>query len=132
MAPSRGFTLFRSTLLSYRYPYRYYYSTLGQTATDSARKTQIYISRCLDPYINLSIEHFLLKNTPLESTVLFLYTNRPCIVIGRNQNPWVEVNLPLLKTRRTKLRKAVEDNVELVRRRSGGGTVFHDEGNVNY
>jgi lipoate-protein ligase A len=132
MARSRGFTLFQSTLLSYRYLYRHYYSTLGQTATDPARKTQVYISRCLDPYINLSIEHFLLKNTPLESTVLFLYTNRPCIVIGRNQNPWVEVNLPLLKTRKARLRKAVEDNVKLVRRRSGGGAVFHDEGNVNY
>ncbi|PQE09243.1 hypothetical protein CJF32_00010677 [Rutstroemia sp. NJR-2017a WRK4] len=63
--------------------------------------------------------------TAAESTVLFLYTNRPCIVIGRNQNPWLEVNLGLL-------RESPIGNIALVRRRSGGGTVFHDEGNVNY
>jgi lipoyltransferase/lipoate-protein ligase len=87
----------------------------------------VYISRSLDPYVNLSIEHYLLQKSSPESTILFLYTNRPCIVIGRNQNPWVEVNLGLLKN---KLAKA--EKVDLVRRRSGGGTVFHDEGNVNY
>ncbi|KAL2041239.1 hypothetical protein N7G274_006184 [Stereocaulon virgatum] len=87
-----------------------------------ASKYQIYVSRSLDPFLNLSIEHFLLQKSPTHSTVLFLYVNRPCVVIGRNQNPWLEVNLPLLQ----------QDRVQLVRRRSGGGTVFHDEGNVNY
>ena len=87
-----------------------------------ASKYQIYISRSLDPFLNLSIEHFLLQKTPPQSTVLFLYVNRPCVVIGRNQNPWLEANLALLR----------EYNVQLVRRRSGGGAVFHDEGNVNY
>ncbi|PQE26785.1 lipoate- ligase a protein [Rutstroemia sp. NJR-2017a BVV2] len=91
----------------------------------TVNKTQIYISRTHDPYINLSIEHYLLQKTAAESTVLFLYTNRPCIVIGRNQNPWLEVNLGLL-------RESPIGNIALVRRRSGGGTVFHDEGNVNY
>jgi lipoate-protein ligase A len=95
-----------------------------RAATDSSNKSQIYISRSLDPYLNLSIEHYLLQKTPADSTVLFLYTNRPSIVIGRNQNPWLEVNLGLLRNDPL--------GVELVRRRSGGGTVFHDEGNVNY
>ncbi|KAI9716024.1 MAG: hypothetical protein M1812_005658 [Candelaria pacifica] len=96
----------------------------------------IYISRSTDPYLNLSIEHFLLQKTPADSTILFLYTNKPCVVIGRNQNPWVEVNLQLLNA--TKPRRDPETeppnlgDVLLVRRRSGGGSVFHDEGNVNY
>lgn len=106
-------------------------------------KFQIYISRSLDPFLNLSIEHYLLQKSPPNSIVLFLYVNRPCVIIGRNQNPWLEVDLNLLKQPRaagyTLPRqvdgKAVQlpwENVQLVRRRSGGGTVFHDEGNVNY
>lgn len=100
-----------------------YLSGFVRAATDPSNKTQLYLSRTTDPYLNLSIEHFLLQRTPADSTVLFLYTNRPCIVIGRNQNPWLEVNLGLLKQ---------AADIALVRRRSGGGTVFHDEGNVNY
>ncbi|KAI1195005.1 hypothetical protein F5X97DRAFT_335675 [Nemania serpens] len=88
---------------------------------------QVYISRSTDPYLNLSIEHFLLRRSHADSVVLLLYTNRPCVVIGRNQNPWVEVNLGLRKDVTND-----DDDVLLVRRRSGGGTVFHDAGNVNY
>ena len=117
---------------------------LHRQFTDAARhpdnKIQFYLSRSDDPYLNLSIEHHLLQNSPPDSTVLFIYTNRPCIVIGRNQNPWVEVNLPLIEAlkRNGRLGPALGGGdgealgVDLVRRRSGGGTVFHDAGNVNY
>lgn len=92
---------------------------------------QVYRSTSNDPYLNLSLEHHILQRSHPDSTVLFLYTNRPCVVIGRNQNPWLEVNLALL-------RKGLLTNVDasepiyLVRRRSGGGTVFHDLGNANW
>lgn len=125
MAPSRGFnSLLARARLFNTSPYGRSYSDFVRTATDSSNKGQIYISRTLDPYLNLSIEHYLLQKSPADSTILFLYTNRPSIIIGRNQNPWVEVNLGY--QRHDPL------GVELVRRRSGGGTVFHDEGNVNY
>ena len=95
---------------------------------------QSYISTSRDPYLNLSIEHYLLQNSAPESVLLFLYVNRPSIIIGRNQNPWLEVNLALLNEARG--RPETEPlglgAVNLVRRRSGGGTVFHDEGNVNW
>ena len=104
-------------------------------------KYQIYVSRTLDPFLNLSIEHYLLQKSPPNSTVLFLYVNRPCVVIGRNQNPWLEVDLNLLRQTHVSARdrhvhgkphNVPWNSVQLVRRRSGGGTVFHDEGNVNY
>ena len=99
------------------------------SATRPSSRLQIYISRSLDPFLNLSIEHYLLQHSPPNSTVLFLYTDRPCVVLGRNQNPWLEVNLSALKRASV---GSIEKEVLLVRRRSGGGTVFHDEGNVNY
>lgn len=94
------------------------------TLTASQTPLQVYISTSHSPFLNLSIEHHLFQTTPQKSTVLFLYTNSPSIVIGRNQNPWVEVNLPLLHESPAR--------ISLVRRRSGGGTVYHDLGNVNY
>lgn len=87
---------------------------------------QSYVSTIYDPFINLSIEHFLLQHSPPESVVLFLYRNRPCVVFGRNQNPWLELNL------RECLRLQERGELDIVRRRSGGGTVFHDLGNVNW
>ena len=79
--------------------------------------------------MNLSVENFLLENSPENSKILFLYVNRPCVVIGRNQNPWLETNLQLLdyNCRADNFKHAL-----FVRRRSGGGAVFHDEGNLNY
>ncbi|KAK2046685.1 hypothetical protein LZ31DRAFT_552140 [Colletotrichum somersetense] len=99
-------------------------------AASPSSKTQVYVSTSRSPYTNLSIEHHLLQTTPSDSTILFLYTNRPSIVVGRNQNPWLEVNLPKLQSLGPG--GGGEDVIDLVRRRSGGGTVFHDEGNVNY
>lgn len=94
---------------------------------------QSYISRSDDPYLNLSIEHYLLQHSPPDSAVLFLYSNKPSIILGRNQNPWLEVNLNLLNSNlEGSATKDIVENVLLVRRRSGGGTVFHDEGNVNW
>jgi lipoate-protein ligase A len=103
---------------------------LSSLATIRDTKAQGLLFRLTsdDPYLNLSIEHYIFQNVPLSTKVLLFYINRPCVVIGRNQNPWVEINLRRLKAES----KDGLGNVDFVRRRSGGGTVFHDDGNVNW
>ncbi|KAJ4015059.1 hypothetical protein NW752_006515 [Fusarium irregulare] len=103
-------------------------------ASHASNKIQVYTSKSRDPFLNLSVEHHLLQKTPPESTILFLYTNDPCIVFGRNQNPWMETNLQRLDQFRNDPASVgwTGGPVQLVRRRSGGGAVFHDEGNVNF
>ncbi|KAG5920879.1 hypothetical protein E4U42_006049 [Claviceps africana] len=105
-----------------------------EAAAHPSNKTQVYLSRSNDALVNLSVEHRLLQITPPESTVLILYVNAPCVVFGRNQNPWLELNLARLAqiANRPHEIKWKDSAVRLVRRRSGGGTVFHDLGNVNF
>jgi lipoate-protein ligase A len=76
----------------------------------------------LDPWDNLAREEVLLDTLPLGASALVLYINRPCVVIGRHQNPLREIRLDELARR----------GVPVVRRPSGGGTVWHDEGNLNW
>lgn len=106
-------------------------ASFSEKLSDPAHKVQSYVSRSRDPYLNLSIEDYILRTSPADSTVLFLYVNRPCVVIGRNQNPWSEVNLAALRSKQQPASAALGD-VDLVRRRSGGGAVFHDQGNLNW
>lgn len=105
-----------------------------QLASRPSSRHQIYQSLSTDPYVNLSIEHFLLENAPADSSILFLYINRPCVVIGRNQNPWLETNLQAIHNDRVQREPgdSADSDVVYVRRRSGGGAVYHDEGNLNY
>lgn len=118
-----------------RRPFSFCADNFRKVVPNPQYKYQIYLSNSQDPYLNLSIEHFLLQKSPADSTILFLYVNSPCVIIGRNQNPWLETNLRKIKTCPAKgfIRYEHEpQEVQLVRRRSGGGTVFHDHGNVNY
>ncbi|WBW72615.1 lipoate-protein ligase A [Schizosaccharomyces osmophilus] len=82
---------------------------------------KVIVSRSVDPYFNLALEDFLYSNSK-SARSLVLYTNTPSVIIGRNQNPWVEANV----------RKCRSNLINIIRRKSGGGTVFHDLGNVNY
>lgn len=83
----------------------------------------VYKSVSNDPYANLALEDWMYENLNLLSneTALLLWRNEPTVVIGRHQNPWKECNLELMKS----------SGINLVRRKSGGGTVYHDLGNIN-
>ncbi|MGE4585889.1 MAG: biotin/lipoate A/B protein ligase family protein [Mangrovibacterium sp.] len=81
--------------------------------------------RCLflddtDPYLNLATEEFLLKETGEE--LFLLWRSEPVIVVGKHQNALAEINH----------RYVQEEHIRVARRLSGGGTVFHDPGNLNF
>lgn len=76
----------------------------------------------LDPRINLAIEEYILTELNLDEPVLLFYINRPSIIIGRNQNTVEEINTQFVE----------DNNITVVRRLSGGGAVYHDEGNLNF
>ena len=82
---------------------------------------KVIISPFQNPFINLALEDYFLRGGA-DLPALFFYVNRPSVILGRFQNPWIETNLPYL----------VKNDIWLVRRQSGGGCVFHDEGNLNF
>lgn len=73
-----------------------------------------------DPYFNLASEEYLLKCC--NEDIFLLYRNIPSIVVGKHQNTLAEINLSLVQ----------EKKLKVARRISGGGTVFHDLGNLNF
>lgn len=77
-------------------------------------------SKSTNPYINLAIEEYLLKN--MEENCFMLWQNEPTIVVGKHQNTIAEININYIK----------EKDINIVRRLSGGGAVFHDSGNLNF
>ncbi len=75
-----------------------------------------------DAYENLARDELVLNELAPGEIALYLYVNDRAVIVGRNQNPYIECDMDKLNA----------DGVQLVRRISGGGAVWHDSGNLNY
>lgn len=74
----------------------------------------------IDPYFNLAAEEYFLKN--FKEDFFMLWRSSPSVVVGKHQNALAEINHEFVR----------ENQIPVARRLSGGGTVFHDPGNVNF
>lgn len=75
-----------------------------------------------DPFFNLALEEYLLIERPDLEEIFLLWQDDPTVVVGRNQNSHAEINQAFIEERQ----------INLARRLSGGGAVYHDQGNLNF
>ena len=81
---------------------------------------KVIFSPSNNPSFNLAAEQYLL--TENEGDFVLLYVDEPSVIIGLNQAVINEVDMDF----------CIENGIRVFRRLSGGGAVFHDEGNLNY
>ncbi|MDR1562039.1 MAG: lipoate--protein ligase family protein [Dysgonamonadaceae bacterium] len=73
-----------------------------------------------EPQYNKVLEKQLLERN--NKDILLFYINKPSVIVGRNQQIEAEADIEYCR----------RNNIEIIRRLSGGGAVYHDFGNINY
>ncbi len=73
-----------------------------------------------NPYFNLAVDDYLLKNQGDEYFILGI--NTPSVIIGKHQVAHREADTSFV----------YGGNIPVIRRISGGGAVYHDSGNLNF
>ncbi len=85
-------------------------------------RNYLYVSPSGDGWHNLAMDEWILDHLDGDDLLLHFYVNENAVILGRNQNPWRECDLEAME----------RDGVQLVRRVTGGGAVYHDTGNLNF
>ena len=93
-----------------------------KTIIKQTTSNYIYSAPTGDGWLNLARDGYFLENNKKGDVILYFYVNKNAVIIGRNQNAWKECSIANMDA----------DGVQLVRRHSGGGAVFHDNGNLNF
>lgn len=75
-----------------------------------------------DPRFNLALEQYVFDELPRDKEYFMLWQNENAIIVGKHQNTIEEINLEYVKSQK----------IQVVRRLSGGGAVYHDLGNLNF
>ena len=79
----------------------------------------IYIETgSMDVYYNFGLEYYFTVEKKLPDTVFLFWRTTPTLMVGKYQNVLEEINKPY----------ADEHGIHLVRRMSGGGTIYTDPG----
>lgn len=81
-----------------------------------------YISPSTDPAWNLALEEYFFDTVPAGESFFMLWQNHNTVVIGKNQNTLAEIDQDYVRSH----------GITVVRRLSGGGAVYHDDGNINF
>ncbi len=77
-------------------------------------------SNNVNPWFNLAAEEYLLKESAED--IFMLWQSEPSVIVGKHQNTLAEINYNYIK----------KNKIKVARRLSGGGTVYHDRGNLNF
>lgn len=83
----------------------------------------IYIeTQSTSPTFNFAVEEYLCQSQLLTEPVFLFWQTEPTVMLGRYQNIYQEVDLALLQ----------KDQIQLVRRTTGGGCIYTDLGGFQF
>ena len=83
-------------------------------------KMQYVVMKTDDIRTNLATEQYLMNSDKIKPPFMLFYIEKPCIIVGRNQNTMEEINQKYCE----------EHGITITRRLSGGGAMYQDLGNL--